>query len=363
MESLKKNLPWIIRIIVGLLFIVSAIAKLYPSPYFAISTFEVKQLYPMGFTEQTAAYFSRILIGIEFCLGVLMLQNNFLRKIVIPATLLMLIIFTTHLTIVSFLTGGNSGNCGCFGSLIPMTPIQAIIKNIIAIILLGILLYILPKKENQNQNFWILSTTALGFILMLFMLAPMQQTSNFTLNENVEIPEINTDASSIKNLETPIAKEEIKTETQKIVKTLNLDSIKKTASKTEIKITKAVSGYAKYFSNIDSGKQTVCFFVPGCEHCRATAKELTELKKQNPSLPNLSILFMDEEANLIPEFFQFAGAEYPYKIIDVIGFWKVLGTNKDVPGVKFLQDGKEIKYYFGTSTNKFDRNEYKKLVQ
>ena len=47
----SKNISWILRIIISALFLLSAVAKLYPSPYFAISTFEVKQLYPLGFSE------------------------------------------------------------------------------------------------------------------------------------------------------------------------------------------------------------------------------------------------------------------------------------------------------------------------
>ena len=85
MEAKKSYLTWSLRIIVAALFIVSALAKLskghlLDSPYFAISTFEVKQLYPMGFSEGFAPYFSRILIGIELALGLLLLQNNWLRK-------------------------------------------------------------------------------------------------------------------------------------------------------------------------------------------------------------------------------------------------------------------------------------------
>src|SRR6478609_2545536 len=107
----KNTISWGIRYVISFLFLLSAVAKLYPSPYFAISTFEVKQLYPMGFSEGFAPYFSRILIGIEFALGLLILQKNFLRSLIIPATVLLLAVFTTHLTIVSFVTGGNSGNC------------------------------------------------------------------------------------------------------------------------------------------------------------------------------------------------------------------------------------------------------------
>ena len=75
----KENLSWILRLIISALFLLSAVAKLYPSPYFAISTFEVKQLYPLGFSEGFAPYFSRILIGIEFALGIAILLKDYLH--------------------------------------------------------------------------------------------------------------------------------------------------------------------------------------------------------------------------------------------------------------------------------------------
>ena len=66
---------WSIRIIVAGLFLVSALGKIFPDPsmYGTISTFEVQQLYPMGFSELLSKYFSRTLIGIEFALGFLLL--------------------------------------------------------------------------------------------------------------------------------------------------------------------------------------------------------------------------------------------------------------------------------------------------
>jgi len=80
MRTSKNNIAWGIRIVISFLFLLSAVAKLYPSPYFAISTFEVKQLYPMGFSESFAPYFSRILIGIELALGILILQKKLFTK-------------------------------------------------------------------------------------------------------------------------------------------------------------------------------------------------------------------------------------------------------------------------------------------
>ena len=167
----KENLSWILRLIISALFIVSAVAKLYPSPYFAISTFEVKQLYPLGFSEGFAPYFSRILIGIEFALGIAILLKDYLKKITIPATILLLAVFTIHLSYTTFVSG-NAGNCGCFGELIPMTPVEAIIKNIIAIGLLIWLFKILPA--DGKSNFWLLKSVGLGCVLALFMLAPIR---------------------------------------------------------------------------------------------------------------------------------------------------------------------------------------------
>jgi thiol-disulfide isomerase/thioredoxin len=353
MKNSKNIISLTIRIIIAFLFIVSALAKMYPSPYFAISTFEVKQLYSLGFSENVAPYFSRTLIGIELALGFLILQKHFLKNFLIPTTILLLAVFVFHLTYVTYLSGGNSGNCGCFGELIPMTPVQAIIKNIIAIGLLAYLYVLLPKNNHKKENFWILTTVLFATILGIFMVAPIHAPeSDYSVSPVSELikDSVTTEIISPKILEN--AKETIKEDSSKIIKIPIVAEAQKTKS-----------GYAKYFSTIDSGKKVLCFFVPGCDHCRATAKELTDLKKSDPNFPKMSILFMDEEASLIPEFFDVAGSTYPYKIVDIIGFWKILGTNKDVPGVKFIKDGKEIKYYFGTANDKFNKDEFVNLIK
>lgn len=353
MEKIKNYLPWTIRLLISFLFLLSAVAKLYPSPYFAISTFEVKQLYPLGFSEEIAPYFSRILIGIELALGILLLQGNFLKKLIIPATLAMLFVFTTHLSIETFSTGGNSGNCGCFGSLLPMTPIEAIIKNVIAMGLLLYLFRLLPAQSNKNNTLWILSTITVSSVLALFMLAPIQPIVK-------EVEPIQTTA--------PI-EETLKIISDSIPEKIKIDSVVPTKLVKEIvKIkveepTQTKSGYATYFPTIDQGKKILCFFVPGCDHCREVAKELTEMKTKDKNFPEIKIIFMNEEADLIPDFFKFAGAEYPYTIIEVIPFWKVLGTGKDTPGVKYLWNGNDYKYYYGITDSKFDAIEFKKIIK
>ena len=345
----SKNISWILRLIISALFILSAVAKLYPSPYFAISTFEVKQLYPLGFSENVAPYFSRILIGIEFALGIAILLKDYLKKITIPATILLLAVFTIHLTYTTFISG-NSGNCGCFGELIPMTPVEAIIKNIIAIGLLVWLFKLLPT--DGKSNFWLLKSVGLGCILALFMVAPMKSSTTTIDNSNF---------SEEQNIGT-IVDTTLSTVLPTIEKAI--DSVNKI--KEEIKIdepTAKKSGYANFFPNIDKDKKILCFFAPGCDHCQETAKQLTEMKQKDKSFPEVSIIFMDEEVDKIPAFFDIAGKKYPYQIVDVISFWNVLGNTRDTPGVKYIWNGNEIKFYDGINENKFNATELKKTIK
>jgi thiol-disulfide isomerase/thioredoxin len=349
----KKNISWSIRIVVALLFIVSAIAKLYPSPYFAISTFEVKQLYTLGFSDTLAPYFSRILIGIEFALGFLLLNNHFLKRITIPATVGLLSVFIIHLSYVTFLSGGNSGNCGCFGELIPMTPIEAIIKNSIAI---GLLIWLWKISENDKKsNLWMLTSITLACILGLFMLAPMKASSTSISNSN---DNINISADTISKLTDSVKIEEIKTIDSSNIRTeKTVEEVKKDMGPKQ-----AVSGYSDLYADIDKGQKILCFFVPGCEHCRDAAKDLNALQKKHKDFPEVQIVFMNEEAEKIPDFFKYAGKQFPHKVIDIIPFWTKLGTGKDTPGIVYLHNGNVIKFFDGIAEKAFNSKALEKVI-
>ena len=359
----KKNISWTIRIVVALLFIVSAVAKIskgwisdFPfidfSPYFAISTFEVKQLLTLGFSETVAPYFSRILIGIEFALGFLLLHNHFLKRITIPATIGLLVVFIIHLSYVTFSVGGNSGNCGCFGELIPMTPIEAIIKNIIAV---GLLVWLWKIQENDKKsNFWILTTVTLGCILGLFMLAPMKAS---TTSSPIDMNEVVL-TDTISQAEDTVQVAEIKAvDSSKVKVEKNVEKVKK-----DVGPKQAVSGYSEFYADIDKGQKILCFFVPGCEHCREAAKDLNALQKKHKDFPQVQIVFMDEEAEKIPDFLKYAGKQFPYKVIDIIPFWTKLGSGKDTPGVIYLHNGNVIKFYDGINEKAFNSKSLEKVI-
>lgn len=325
MENLYKYSSWIIRIGVSLLFLLSAIAKIYPDPsaYFSITTFEAKQIVPLGIDPFLAAILSRLLIGLEFALGILILLPFYLKKIIIPVTLGLLIFFCVQLGI-DILIVGNSGNCGCFGALLPMTPLEAIVKNIILIGFLLVLLKTLKKSStvhNSSNSIYIIYGF---FITLLFVYLPIKSShSNDNLIENTCIGELD-----------PYGPEPIS------------------------------SKFSNELPFVDNGKVILCFFAPGCDHCMKSAKELAALKSElQNEFPCVHIVFMDEEAERIPEFFDFAGYEFNFQIMDLALFWEVLGFENDTPGVYFLWNGNLLADFQGINEDEFDVDKLKELIQ
>ena len=354
MQNVKKYFPWFVRILISGLFLLSAFAKIYPDPsfYFSITAFEFKQLVPMGFSMETAVYFSRIIIGIEFAIGILLLFPYNIKKIIIPATILMLAVFSVHL-IIEILTGGNQGNCGCFGALLPMTPLQALIKNLLSIGLLTLVLYKFSNELIEKNNILITTNITTLCILTLFMLIPIQKKTTVSPSQTgyTEDSTIVKDSIIVKPITDSTKKDNIviKDTTKKIIVLAGPKKVK--------------SIYSKYFPKIDDGKKILCFFAPTCDHCMATAKELTELKKADPNFPDIQMIFMDEAAEEIPKFFKFAGAEYPSLVLDIIAFWGAIGKTNDTPGVVYLWNGNVQKFYNGTEKDKFNKVEFKNIVK
>jgi len=270
---------------------------------------------------------------------------------VIPSTILMLGFFCVHLTI-EILTGGNKGNCGCFGSLLPMTPLQALIKNLLSIGLL-VLLYLKFNNQLKSKNsIAAIGSLSLACIATLFLMIPMKFQSESKKNVLViEGPknevQINNDTIVNEKNQTQVTVKD----TSKTKKIENLGPKKKK------------SGFAKIFPKIDEGKKVLCFFAPTCDHCMATAKELTELKRSNPNFPDIQMIFMDEGPEEIPAFLKFAGAEYPYYVMDIIEFWQTIGNGRETPGVVYLWNGNVQKFYSGIDKDKFNKEEFKKIVQ
>ena len=358
MSRFKTYLPYIIRIIISGLFLLSAVAKLYP-----VWAFE-KQLTDLGITDWcTAPYLSRLIIALETAIAIAILQKHYLKSIVIPLTILLLTAFCIHLGIQMYQSGAMNGNCGCFGQLIPMTPLEAFIKNIITIALL-IYLYrnTAEKEKGQNKFIYLLFIYFLSafIIFFFFPFCPCDKktdlvTANQVHNKDSLFNQNDTAADRTKDsLSTSVLKDT----------SAKIKSAVKDSSNSKTKVAEGPTPTQSKFSSftefngkkvsLDEGKKIVCLFVPGCDHCRDAAKEIVALSKKH-NLPPVYILFLNEETFKIPEFFNEINATFPHYVInDISTFFKLLGKNANTPGIHYLWNGNIIKYYEGIGDNKFN---------
>lgn len=358
----KIYVSWAIRILIVLIFMVSGIAKLFP-----VWAFE-KQMVDLGITSWCyAPYLSRLIIALELSIGILILQPHFLKRIVIPGTILLLLAFCVHLTLQMIAHGAMVGNCGCFGQLIPMTPLEAFIKNIITIGLLIYLFTIVKEKEKGKNKFIYLIFTYTVVALLLFILFPFCPCKN---SESIKQPLLSSDTVT-QMAGIPDSSTLVKTNGSAQDNTVK--STKATINNTEIKQAdsgpkRVKSRYSAYTTfgntkvNLDDGKKIICFFAAGCDHCRAAATELNMLSKKI-QLPPVYVFFMNEETDLIPGFFKETGGTYPYTILEVPVFWELLGMNSDTPGIVLQWNGNLIRYYEGTEKNKFDAADFEKALE
>ncbi len=324
---------WILRALVSALFIFSAISKLFP-----IGAFE-KQLVDLGFVNWcTAPLFARSIIAFELFLGLAFLQNHFFKKFIIPTMAGMLLVFIVHLSWQISLHG-NEGNCGCMGQLIPMTPLEAIIKNIITLILIGIIYFKTPaKKDSKHRYPFMIMVVAAAPVFLCFPSHCCCDTSPFTAPVQYE------EAAPIDTLIIDSNKTKIETK----VKTKKDDSI---IVKQEPKLKRVMSDFTKYSNfngkkvNLNEGKKIVCVFNTDCDHCMGVAKKLTAIANK-AKLPPIYILFWSENDSKgedlnkeIAKFFNFSGSSHPYTMISQQEFFPLLGKHSGPPRVAVLNEG------------------------
>lgn len=343
---MKSYLPWAARIVLSALFLLSGISKMFP-----IWLFE-KQMIDLGIADWcTAPYLARLIIALEIAIGIAVLQKHFLKRLVLPVTTLLLVAFCIHLSMEVMKYGAGGDNCGCFGQLIKMTPLEALIKNILTIGLI-VFIYRNVSEHEKGKNNIVYPFTIFGFsALFMFMVFPFSPC-NQSNEEEVVSEEI--------IIEEPID--------STIISSTVEDTIKGNTSLAEeigpAKIKSIFSEFKNFNGkavNLDDGKKIVCAFAPGCEHCQALASELAELSKSN-KLPEIYVLFMEEETEKIPDFFKNSKLKASYKVLDIPKFWTMMG-DANTPGLWYIWNGNIIKSFEGTDKNEFKQDEFLKALE
>ena len=343
----EQRIIQLLKYTVGVLFVFSAIAKIVP-----IEPFE-KQLVDLGFASwSTTPWFSRAIIGFEAFLGFAFFQNNYIKKYITPATAALLFAFCVHLGYTIYLTGGSSGNCGCFGQLLPMTPIQALVKNIATF---GLLYVIYKKHQDQQPASFTPIMIAFSIAYSALLIARPIKSYETTSNNNpvVELQ----DTSAIQNtvtlndttnasIENNEANTNISTSTSTKSSTTNTPNTSTTTTVKTVdqKLPSQVSIYHNFnvFSdgkkvNLDEGTKIVALLSLECEHCMETAKQIGELNKEK-GLPPVYYLFWGNEGQL-ESFYAVAKYKFPHKIIEPQIFFPLLGDNPSPPRISVLKEG------------------------
>jgi hypothetical protein len=322
-----------LKLIISLLFVTSAISKLFP-----IWAFE-SQLMTLGLGNlNMAQYAARFIIGLELSIGLCYLQKNQIKRIIIPTTVGLLIIFCIHLIFQMIQSGGMVGNCGCFGELIPMTPLEALIKNILTIFILFILHKKIPVENNINGQGPII--ILLISMLLVFLLFPIY------LKTKTTPPIVIRDTIFIENAQIH----------RPVINTLDegskIPGKNPNVPKTHISV---FHNYNTFLGttgpiDLDNGKHIICLMNANCDHCKEVAVELNRLY-QTKKIPPICIFFLDEETEEIPVFFKTIGTTYPYKILSLEEFRDL--TNMSFPSVFYMWNGNEIISFKGTGNDKF----------
>lgn len=264
----------ILRLLLAAIFIFSAYSKII-----APGIFEILLIDNGIFTSRyVAAIFTRLLIGSELTIGLLFLQPYYIKKFVIPAALFVLITFTIYLAYTGFIKG-DQGNCGCFGELVKMSPVESIIKNIITIII-AVVLFVKIKTEKKNKIIPI-GIVVVSF-LFVFTIAPIRDNNNF-------------------------------------------------------KFAKYTHFIGKGRTDLTQGDVLLAIFNTECEHCQAAATEIGKLQKENKNLPDIYALFFTEGEISVDSFDVMTNTKLPYNMIDVNTFFDLIGTTP--PRIYWLHDG------------------------
>lgn len=248
----RSILSSFLSVLVGAVFVFSALSKIPTLEQFGWTVVETT------FLNWTAAeWFARILIGLELFLGLLFLAHVRVKKIAIPLSLAVLVVFTIYLLLV-IAKQGNEGNCGCFGEIIAMTPLQSVYKNVVLIALI-----ILLAIRHREWTFPYLKLS-----LALALAACMAVPIIINPPESIYIYEPRPDLN------------------QPIPLSILYQSDKNPAPATELR----------------KGKHIISFMSLTCEYCRKAAKRMRIMKEKHPELPFYVVL--NGDSSHLDDFFK-----------------------------------------------------------
>lgn len=128
-----KAITQVIRVLVGVLFIISGLIKANDTIGFGYKLIEYFELFGMDAFTGYATAIAMFICIFEIMVGVTLLVGAFTRLTM--WLLLLMIIFFTLLTGYSAISGKIT-DCGCFGDAIKLKPVESFIKDVVLLVLI-----------------------------------------------------------------------------------------------------------------------------------------------------------------------------------------------------------------------------------
>ena len=298
--SLGKS---VLKVLLGLVFIVSAVLKLID-----MDSFEI-YIYSYHFFSLNASFIvARLAIILELVLGI-GLASHTLHKMYWWGSMAMLGGYT--LLLIYALTLGRTDSCHCFGDFLQLDPKQSLIKNAV-LMLFFLLIY---KMESWKTPFrWlILILAVMASSIAVFVISPPDNlTSNADPEQNLQVELFDA-----------------------MLDDAPLDSL-----------------------NLHMGKQVICFFSTSCDYCQMAAHKLS-LMQQYYGFPkeNITYLFMGNEEGVASFYEQSESAWYRDMLYpDVARLLKAINGN--FPVIVFLEDGEVVHEYGFRNMNEAEIKAY-----
>ncbi len=213
------------RVLTGLLFIFSSIAKLV-----SIDSFEIYVFSSGLFSLPMAFLLSRLLIAFEMFLGLWLIAG---RRQHFAGIVCALVLAAFTLLLAVLMVTGHNGNCNCFGDLVEMNPLQSIAKNAAT----GLVLFLsrgCPSLQFRRQG-TVTVLAAAGTLAAVFIISP---PDNWDYEGYARSTTVNLSALETHRGEFPLK------------------------------------------GDIFEGRHTLCFFSLKCPYCSRAAQKISVLRKR-----------------------------------------------------------------------------------
>lgn len=267
-----------LQIFLAATFLFSAYTKAVAPGFFEV-LLEQQGLVP---SRLYGAWATRFIIALETWLGLCLLLSLYVRFI-LRFSLVLLLIFSIHLLYLVAI--GDTGNCGCFGEMISMSPLASLGKNLVLLAVNGFMLRYKYRGDKKSVVTWLLLPLLFAGATLIW---PVQ------------------------------------TQPDKVVE-------------------KLPTFEAETGIDFANGSYLVAILNLSCEHCQEAAQQIVAWQNNGIDLPQVVALFFAEGDTTVAGFNTITGANFPYQMIDVNAFFDLIGSAP--PRIYWIVDG-QVKQYW-----------------